>query len=577
VIIMKKYLFLAIAYLSSLAALGQPMMQNPGPDDTFSKIEGIKKTSAFRYNVPRIQDIHARAGFGPAFYVFPDQPLDADQALTLVNELQLPQLAKDFSGSLVVVNPMAKTYQKEDVEAFHELLNLQGGATNVKVIGLGNGATFVNQHLATSKLAGVIAGIVSINGNSGKAGSLKVPVYVGGSNATKVAKAYIAQNVAVKKEQLEGITFYHNADEPLLRVVVNSNKKTTQKDLIAEAWTLLLSRNYRYNNLYQTFYTARGIDNENGVEEFELEPYVMFDQLDIQRNVVEYAISGPNPANNQKYLWYEYIPKRLLNAPKSSVPLVLLLHGNANDPRTQSETSGFIELAAEEGFAVAELEWQGNANYSPMGLDGIEGVVYEILDKYPFLDPSRIYSEGLSAGSMTSSTLGVKKSHVFAAVGGHSGGLFSGRGLGYYGYGSEPIMNEAKQKRGHIEMPYCSVIGTDDEVVRFLNANDWKNNSILNAWNIYQTMNGIEVTPELDFSKDATFGITLRDRKQIITNKNGISMEFGQLYKGEIPIIRMIAINHYCHWNFKPTAKLMWDFFKHYSRDPETKALIYTK
>ncbi len=574
---MKKLLLLAVTCLSSLVSLGQPMMKNPGPDNTFSKIEGLKKTSAFRYNVPRIQDIHSRAGFGPAFYVFPDQALDAEQALTLVNDLCLPQLAKDFSGSLVVVNPIAKVYQKEDVEAFHELLNLQGGATNVKVIGLGKGATFVNQHLATSKLAGVIAGIVSIDGIAGKTGTLKVPAYVGGTNAAKVAKAYIAQNVAVKTEQSGTTVTYQNTAEPLLRVVVNSNKKATQKDLIAEAWTLLLSKNYRYNNLYQTFYTARGIDNENGVEEFELEPYVMFDQLDIQRNVVEFPISGPNPANNQKFLWYEYLPKRLLNAPKSSVPLVLLLHGNANDPRTQSETSGFVELAAEEGFVVAELEWQGNPNYSPMGLDGIEGVVYEILDKYPFLDPSRVYTEGLSAGSMTSTTLGVKKSHVFAAVGGHSGGLFPGRGLGYYGYGSEPIMNEAKQKRGHIEMPYCSVIGTDDEVVRFLNANDWKNNSILNAWNIYQTMNGIEVTPELDFNKDATFGLTLRDRKQILTNKNGITMEFGQLYKGDIPIIRMIAINHYCHWNFKPTAKLMWDFYKHYSRDPETKALIYSK
>ena len=39
----------------------------------------------------------------------------------------------------------------------------------------------------------------------------------------------------------------------------------------------------------------------------------------------------------------------------------------------------------------------------------------------------------------------------------------------------------------------------------------------------------------------------------------------------------MIAINHYCDLNFKPTAKLMWDFYKHYSRDPETKALIYSK
>ena len=93
---MKKILLLAITCLSSLVSLGQPMMKNPGPDNTFSKIEGLKKTSAFRYNVPRIQDIHSRAGFGPAFYVFPDQALDAEQALTLVNDLCLPQLAKDF-------------------------------------------------------------------------------------------------------------------------------------------------------------------------------------------------------------------------------------------------------------------------------------------------------------------------------------------------------------------------------------------------------------------------------------------------------------------------------------------------
>ena len=105
----------------------------------------------------------------------------------------------------------------------------------------------MNQHLATSKLAGVIAGIVSIDGIAGKTGTLKVPAYVGGTNAAKVAKAYIAQNVAVKTEQSGTTVTYQNTAEPLLRVVVNSDKKATQKDLIAEAWTLLLSKNYRYN------------------------------------------------------------------------------------------------------------------------------------------------------------------------------------------------------------------------------------------------------------------------------------------------------------------------------------------
>ncbi len=574
----KTILSLAAAWLSAVAVMAQPAMKNTGADNAFSPIDGLEKTTAYRYNMPPNRGINARAGFGPAFYVFPDSKVDAAQALELVNSLGLPELATEFSGSLTVVNPSADAYNGQaDVEAFHELLNKMRIASNVKVIAVGSGATFVNRHLAQSRLAGVIAGIASIGGSAGKAGDLRVPAYIGGKGAAKAAKAYVAQD-GVEKVSADGtLTVYENADEPLLRVVVNTDAKASDRDLIADAWTQLLSRNYRYNNLYRTFYTAQGIDNEDGVAEYELEPYVMFDRLGIVRRVVEFPIQGPNPANNQTYLWYEYLPERVLEAPAKSVPLVLLLHGNGNDPRTQAETSGFVELAAEEGFAVAELEWQGSQSYSPMGLDGIESVVYTLLDKYPFLDPSRVYTEGLSAGSMTSTALGIKKSYVFAAVGGHSGGLFSGRGMGYYGYGSEPVMNEAKQKRGHVEMPYCSVIGTDDEVVRFVKADNWKDNSILNAWNIYQTMNGMEVTPALDFGKDSTFGLVLKDRRQIQTNKSGITVEFGQLYKGSVPMIRMVAVNHYGHWNFKPTARLMWDFYKHFSRDPETKELHYTE
>jgi len=37
----------------------------------------------------------------------------------------------------------------------------------------------------------------------------------------------------------------------------------------------------------------------------------------------------------------------------------------------------------------------------------------------------------------------------------------------------------------------------------------------------------------------------------------------------------MVAVMDYGHWNFMPTARIMWDFFMHYRRDPETKKLIY--
>lgn len=419
-------------------------------------------------------------------------------------------------------------------------------------------------------MTGAIAGIVSINGAAGKKVALPVPAYIGGKGTAASAKPYITASK-------------QSTSDPLLQVVVNADTKASVPELMADAWDKVLSANYRYNNLHRTFYMTRGIDNPEGVKNFELVSFPMFDKLGIQRNVVEFPLvdlnrAGASAENAPKYLWYEYIPLKAQQAAPHSVPLVVILHGHGNDPRTQSETSGFVELAAEEGFMVVEMEWQGSNGYEHMGLDGIEGAINVLLKKYPQLDASRIYCEGLSAGAMTSNMLGVRKSHLFAAVAGHSGGIFSGDGTGYYGYGSEPLMDEAKQKRGFVEIGYCSVFGIDDDVIRFYDKDTWQGNPYLNVWRIYETVNGMEVTGDLDFSVDATFGFALKDRQQIHTGKGeDITIEFGQLYKDDKPMIRIMAINDYGHWNFKPAARLIWDFWQHFSRDTETKKLKYRK
>jgi poly(3-hydroxybutyrate) depolymerase len=223
------------------------------------------------------------------------------------------------------------------------------------------------------------------------------------------------------------------------------------------------------------------------------------------------------------------------------------------------------------------MEWQGTPNYQAMGHDGIETVLYQLFAKYPQLDPSRVYAEGLSAGSMTATALGIKKSHIFAAVGGHSGGLFDRPAPGPFpSFG--PIWAEATQKRGAVEMPYCSVLGTADNVVPYIKPDNWKGNGYLNAWNAYQQMNGMEVVRELDFSVDPVFAQKLQDRETIVTNKgDGIVVETGQLYKGNVPLIKIVAVMDYGHWNFQPTARIMWDYFKQFRRDPETRKLIYNQ
>ena len=504
----------------------------------------------------------------PTFFVYPDAPVDQAAAEKLVDALGLQPILENNFGSVVVINPVGAKYDAAaDFDCFVKMFN-KSRSGNLKVLGFGEGATFVNQVIAL-KAADHIAGIVTVGGKPAKLpkgfASYGVPAFVAGKTAAKVAKEYEALNAACAPA------------EPLLQVVTSA--ATEPGAVFAEAWEKVLSRNFRYNNYKHTHYEG-GQFGQYGP--YELEPYTDWERLGIERIKVEQPMAfgpqGQQGPNVPKQLWYEYWPKELKEgaAPKS-VPMVVLLHGNANDPRTQAETSGFLQVAGEERFFVVEMEWQGSQSFQAMGQDGVETVIYQLLAKYPQLDPARVYAEGLSAGSMTATALGIKKSHVFAAVGGHSGGLFGGMGAGPFP-GFEAIWNEATQKRGAVETAYCSVFGTKDTTVPYMTPDNWKGNSYLNAWNAYEQMNGMTVVRDMDFSVDPVFGQVLRDRESVKTAKGeGIVMETGQLYKGDVPLIRLVAVMDYGHWNFMPTARVMWDFFKHYRRDPDTKKLVYSR
>jgi poly(3-hydroxybutyrate) depolymerase len=498
--------------------------------------------------------------FTPVFFIYPDGKLDRAAAEALLREMGIQPLLDSDYGTAMVINPTGDKFAADaDFDVFVRLFNASRGPGNLKVVGIGQGATFVNQVIAP-KAGGQIADILSVGGKPGKTvDPAGVPAYIAGKGAAKVAKPYQAAVAA-------------HADEPLQKVVVNP-MATSLKDVFADAWKQVLGRNYRYNNLNHTHYEGAQFGQYGS---YELEPYLDCESLGIKRIIVELPMgTGRGEQDVPKQLWYEYWPEELLKgAPEHSVPVMVLLHGNTNDPRTQAETSGFIQVAAEERFFVVEMEWQGSPNYQAMGHDGIESVLYQLFAKYPQLDPSRVYAEGLSAGSMTATALGIKKSHVFTAVGGHSGGLLNNPVRGFPSF--DPLWAEATQKRGAVEVPYCSVFGTKDNVVPYIRPDNWRNNGYLNAWNAYEQMNGMEVVREPDFSVDPVFAQHLRDRETIVTNKgDGIVMETGQLYKGDVPLIRLVAVVDYGHWNFMPTARIMWDFFKHYRRDPETKKLIY--
>ena len=550
----RSILFIAALFLS-LAAMAQGQNQPPMPSNV------VYNTRS--YNAA--QDEGRSHNNSPTFFIYPDARVDEVGAKTLIEQLGMQAVVEANHASVYVLNPVGEKYDvKADFDAFVEMFN-RARSGNLKVVGVGNGATFVNQALAATDAASHIAGVLTIGGKTFKAPAQShgVPAYVAGKTAKAVAKSYVAINKAVKDGEK-----YVNADEPLLTVVVNENAAASLSDIFAAAWSEVLGKNFRFNNYKHTHYEGMQFGQYGAGE---LEPFTDWEALGIKREVVITEQRQGLP-----WLWYEYWPEELKEgAPAKSVPVMVLLHGNTNDPRTQAETSGFIQVAGKERFFVVEMEWQGSRNYGAMGHDGVEQVLYQLLAKYPQLDPTRIYAEGLSAGSMTATALGIKKSHLFAAVGGHSGGIFKGaRGL-FSNF--DAMWDEATQKRGAVEMPYCSVLGTADMVVPYFTPENYKDNSYLNAWNTYQQMNGMDVVMDLDFEKDAVFGFTLKDRQTVVTNKGeGIRMEIGQHYKGEKPLIRIVAVMDYGHWNFMPTAQVMWDYFKQFSRDEKTKKLIYT-
>ena len=552
---MKKIFATVAAVIISAAAFAQGFQMPPMPENVVY----------FEYNFNMGQVEGRSYNHAPTFFIYPHAKLDEAGAKALVEEFDMRDVLKANHAAVFVVNPVGDTYDNvADFEAFKPVFD-RARSGNLKVIGIGNGATFVNTALAPTDAAGHIAGILTIDGKPGKtpAQSWGVPAYVTGRNAAKVAKHYIAMNKAVKKGDR-----YVNEEEELLAVVVDPTADATVAETFNKAWEQLFVKNLRFNNYRHTHYEGAKYGQYGA---YELEPYTVHEALGIKREIVKL-----DQYNGLPWLWYEYWPEELMEgAPEASVPVMVLLHGNTNDPRTQAETSGFIQVAGMERFFVVEMEWQGSKDFGAMGYDGVEQVIGMLLAKYPQLDPSRVYAQGLSAGSITATALGIRKSYVFAAVGGNCGGIFSGARRGLFS-NYESLWADATQKRGAVEMPYCSILGTADMVVPFYTPENYKGNSFLNAWNTYQQMNGMDVISELDFAVDPLFGLELADRQTIVTNKGeGIKMEAGYFYKEDKPLIKVVAVVDYGHWNFMPAAQVMWDYFKMFSRDPQTKKLIY--
>jgi len=539
---------IAAACVAALLAAAGPAAQ---PTDPVVYTEARTTPSTFHDRGP---------AYAPTYLVYADGAVGSEQARQLIDALGMLPHLEEYKARAFVVGPVdGRTYGAADLTAFQNLLRTHR-SSNLKVIGVGAGATFVNDIVASH--ASAVAGILSYGGavNSAATSSIPVPAYVHAADPA-VARLYIAANGATAKTANEAAyTIYANPrpHEELQRVVVSTRRDETLAQAFATAWQTVFSRNYRLHMTDAESY-GQGFDPNDHPEPWELEPYVMFDELGVRYEAVTEDLPGQGLS-----LRYEYVPRKALAAAPRSVPLVIMLHGNNNDPRIQGESSGWVEVAARETILLTSIEWQGrkagDTTFAAIGEAGTMAILDRLLVKYPQIDPSRVYFTGLSAGAMNSFLYGANNARRIAAVAGHSAPF------------GPPALLEAATRASDagMRLPMYAIAGTKD-MYKPLPVNDTPR-SFYTVIRAFARLNGIAVPDAPDLAANPLFGLPLGGPGW--TDLAGRRAFVGTLARDGEVRIRLVALDPYAHWNFKPAAADMWAFLSRFRRDPATGALV---
>ena len=507
----------------------------------------------------------------PTYYIFAGSKTE-EEANKIVEELNMINNLEQWGAQVYVVNPLNEEgYGNDDKEAFIDLVGV--GIKNVKVIGIDEGSTFVNNYISQSCyfVAGMMLYGGEINENLEK--NDVVPAYLSNSNEN-VQAFYKDINEATEEENSDKYTIYRNKDNSLQAVAVSS-KEEDLSEAFNNAWESIFSQNYRQHNDISEFYNLSARDVTDSYDLIEIP---IFEDLDISYNqMIDESVTGMSG----KYTWFEYVPNSINESENESVPLIVNLHGNQNDPRLQGDSTGWPELAAKENFIMVAPEWQ-DKEVNFFGCDGLgeEGVMNLIKDlkvKYPQIDPSRIYLTGLSIGGAESFLLGAKYSDVFAAV-----GIVSGVNV----FAEEVTEISENYTGGEVPLLYiCGdhdffqmipVDGSSKYGTQYLYGDQvWdedENTHIFSSLQAYQKINGLEVN-EMDMSKNEYYGIGLDNQQW--TKLGDKDMYMGTLSNENGVVMELAAVKDLAHWNYKPEAEYIWNFFKNYERNTESGELIF--
>lgn len=516
-----------------------------------------------------IDSVNAAAA--ATFVVYPNGNLTDKEAEKYISESGIKDIVDRAASKVYVARPSnGITFSSDDVKGFETIVGKIGVANNFKLIGIGDGATFINQNL--TPYMNFVSGLALINPEAGSEVKVSVPTYLVTNNQA-IIDTYVKANNANKVND----GYYENPESHYEIVVVNNNTETSAADATKDAWDNVLEKFGRignYSEIYKqtaTWYSRPLLSGNTEAD--QARKYQYFDSVDAIRNIERHVITQDLDNDGIDSLWYEYIPEQSKQAQPGSVPVVILFHGNTNDPRTQYDTSGWAQIASEEGVILICPEWQGHTyqgyTYDPMTDNSNETPDSDVItmlkiieEKYPQIDQSRIYISGLSAGSRNTTNAGLSNPKYFAAGAGHSGP-----------FGASDLNKEAvAANKDQYDMPIIFFTGDGDEYCK--NAFDTTElNAGLQVAQLYQELNDMDITQVENIKEEDAYlyGVPWTKRYTVEpTAENIAKIDIGSIENAKGIEISMARIYGWGHWNYTPDAKMMWEFISKYARDLKT-------
>ena len=529
------------------------------------------------------------------FLVYTDKAFETkEDAYAYIEGIGLVNLVNACYGSIVLVTPIDKEagFGDADQMAFYRLQSAMcnltfstggrgdpnaayyadnsyyGGLTYRYAIGVDGGATFLNNYVASEfDYVGRMAGMLLVNGKmeSIREVAAPVPVYLVNPGAG-VAEKYRVANGTTAWGYNGGVDFYFNQELPLQKVYVNQEEEIDLKALVSKVYDDMFEHALRIPVVNAGLYTpATPYRNYN----WNQAPYSLGERVPFYTGKTPGGLCFEEHTEDRfsdictdtgEYLqtWYEVMPEEVLNgtAAPSTIPLILANHGGGDDVMQFLDETGLLPIAEAERIAIVAGY---HSNITRIVDKAMPALVRYMLDTYPALDASRVYVTGYSAGGVgtMNSTYGAPE--LFAAS--------CPMAVPFHYATEEELANIAQY-----DIPFLITTSTYDAFYdRSYDGVAERYTGFINDFLGYNEMEKIE----FNFETYPISGFMGDVYTRTVLNGEYANHNWLILNNAGVPMVSLNVTEDLPHGLYQEYGKVVWNFMKHYARNPETHEVLY--